>query len=146
VTVETRFPVRYAETDQMGIVHHSVYPIWFECGRTDFIKHFGISYGELEKQGLLLPLIRMNCEFKTPAHYGENIVVKTKLLRGTKVRLILEYEVYAEERNVLCARGTTEHAWTGTDLKPVNIAKYSTHLYEDLKPLYNSAIGDNGRL
>ena len=61
---ETRFPVRYAETDQMGIVHHSVYPVWFECGRTDFIKEYGIAYDELERLGLMLPLVRLLCEYK----------------------------------------------------------------------------------
>lgn len=142
MTVETRFPVRYAETDQMGIVHHSVYPIWFECGRTDFIKFFGISYDELERKGLMLPLIRLSCEYKIPLKYGETVLVKTRLLKATRVRLIIGYEIYSEEQNVQCAIGTTEHAWTGTDLKPVNIAKYNPEIYKKLLPMYNSIIGE----
>ncbi len=140
--VETRFPVRYAETDQMGIVHHSVYPIWFECGRTDFTKYYGIPYYELERLGLMLPLVRLGCEYKTPIRYGENVLLKTRLLEGTKVRLIVGYEVYVEERNALCAKGFTEHAWTGKHLKPVNIAKYKPELYERLLPMYNVATGE----
>lgn len=142
MTVETRFPVRYAETDQMGIVHHSVYPIWFECGRTDFIKFFGISYDELERKGLMLPLIRLSCEYKIPLKYGETVLVKTRLLKATRVRLIIGYEIYSEEQSVQCAIGTTEHAWTGTDLKPVNIAKYNPEIYKKLLPMYNSIIGE----
>jgi acyl-CoA thioester hydrolase len=130
----------------MGIVHHSVYPVWFECGRTDFIRKFGIPYDQLEKYGLMLPLVRLSCEYKAPVHYGETALVKTKLIKATKVRLIIGYEVYAEERNVLCTRGTTEHAWTGTDLRPVNIAKYRPDLYEKLLPMYNISTGDNGEL
>lgn len=142
MTSETRFPVRYAETDQMGIVHHSVYAIWFECGRTEFIKQFGIPYDQLEKNGLMLPLLRLSCEFKIPVHYGETVLVKTRLLKGTKARLIIGYEIYADNNNVVCASGTTEHAWTRTDLKPVNIAKYKPEIYLKLQPMYNSASGD----
>lgn len=140
--IETQFPVRYAETDQMGVVHHSVYPVWFECGRTDFIKYFGISYDELERLGLMLPLARLSCEYKTPIRYGETVLVKTKLLEATKVRLIIGYEVFCKERNILCGKGSTEHAWTGTNLRPVNIAKYKPELYERLIPMYNSITGD----
>ncbi len=140
--IETRFPVRYAETDQMGVVHHSVYPIWFECGRTDFIKHYGIAYDELERLGLMLPLIRLGCEYKAPIRYGENVIVKTRLLEGTKVRLIIGYEVFCEESNALCVKGFTEHAWTGTHLKPVNLAKYKPEIFERLLPMYNDATGE----
>lgn len=146
MVVETRFPVRYAETDQMGIVHHSVYPIWFECGRTDFIKHYGISYDELERLGLMLPLAGLSCKYLVPLKYGETVLVKTFLVKATKVRLILGYKVYAEERNVLCGEGTTEHAWTGSDLRPVNIAKYKPELYKMLLPMYNNVTGESNIL
>jgi acyl-CoA thioester hydrolase len=142
MTIETKIPVRYAETDQMGIVHHSVYPVWFECGRTDLIKHFGISYDELEKRGLMLPLIRLSCEYKTPIHYGETALVKSWLIKATKVRLVVGYEVFAQERNVLCVKGSTEHAWTDVNLKPVNISKYKPELYLKLIPMYNSTTGE----
>ncbi|NLX63586.1 MAG: acyl-CoA thioesterase [Clostridiaceae bacterium] len=139
---ETRFPVRYAETDQMGIVHHSVYPIWFECGRTDFIKNFGISYNELEELGLMLPLVRLTCEYKNPVKYGDSVLVKTRLIKATKVRLVLGYEIYAENKNLFCAKGSTEHAWTAADLKPVNISKYKPEIFKKLLPMYNSVTGE----
>ncbi|NMA67323.1 MAG: acyl-CoA thioesterase [Clostridiaceae bacterium] len=139
---ETSFPVRYAETDQMGIVHHSVYPVWFECGRTEFIKQFGMPYDILEKEGLMLPLISLSCEYKTPIFYGETALIKTKLAKATKVRLELSYEVYSLERNILCTTGNTVHVWTSTDLKPVNIAKYKPEIYERLLPMYNSILGE----
>lgn len=140
--IETRFPVRYAETDQMGIVHHSVYPVYFECGRTEFIKAFGISYDNLERFGVMLPLARLSCEFKAPLHYGETVLVKTSLIKGTKARLIIGYEVYCDERNILCGKGFTEHAITGTDLRPINLAKYKPEIYERLMPMYNGAAGE----
>ncbi|MFR3009310.1 MAG: acyl-CoA thioesterase, partial [Pseudoruminococcus massiliensis] len=60
---ESKIVARYAETDQMGIVHHSVYPIWFEVGRTDFIKLTGMSYTELEESGVMLPLASLECKY-----------------------------------------------------------------------------------
>ncbi|MGI6084133.1 MAG: acyl-CoA thioesterase [Acetivibrionales bacterium] len=140
--VETRFPVRYAETDQMGVVHHSVYPVWFECGRTDYIKHFGISYDQLERFGLMLPLVRVSCEYKNPLKYGDSVLVKTRLIKATRVRLIIGYDIYAENRDLFCGKGITEHAWTGSDLKPVDISKYKPELYKKLLPMYNSVTGE----
>ena len=64
---ETKIITRYSETDQMGIVHHSNYAVWFEAGRTDFFKKVGFSYKEIEGRGILLPLYEMNCKFKSPA-------------------------------------------------------------------------------
>ena len=140
--IETRFPVRYAETDQMGVVHHSVYPIWFECGRTDFIKQYGISYDELEGLGLMLPLSSLSCEYKNPVKYGDLVLVKTRLIKTTRVRLILGYEIYAENKDLLCGLGTTEHAWTGKDLKPVNISKYKPEIFEKLSLLFKNTSGE----
>lgn len=141
----TRFPVRYAETDQMGIVHHSVYPVWFECGRTDYIKSLGLPYHELEKSGVMLPLIRLEAEYIKPVRYGETVVVRTGVSKATKVRLVIFYEVYAEEDPQLRARGITEHVWTSADLKPVNIAKYRPDIYERLKSMFNESTGDMPR-
>ena len=79
MTTETNLIVRYAETDQMGIVHHSNYPIWFEAARTDYIKKIGLPYSKIEERGLLLPLIELNCKYKGAARYEDEVVIKTKL-------------------------------------------------------------------
>ncbi len=142
MAVDTKFPVRYAETDQMGVVHHSVYPVWFECGRTEFIKHYGIPYDELERQGLMLPLIKLSVSYKYPLRYGQTVVVRTSLAQATKIRLLIAYHVYIEGSDRLCALGFTEHAWTDTSLRPVNIAKYKPDIFDILKPMYLEATGD----
>jgi len=141
MATETRFPVRYAETDQMGIVHHSVYPVWFECGRTEHIKSYGLPYDELEKMGVMLPLIRLEVEYKKPVHYGDIVIVRTSIAEATKVRLVIAYEVYVEGDSHLRAKGYTEHAWTSTDLKPVNLSKFRPDIYERLTPMFNEATG-----
>ena len=141
MATESWFPLWYAETDLMGIVHHSVYPVWFECGRTEHIKAFGLPYHELEKAGIMLPLIRMGVEYKKPVHYGDMVVIRTSVSEATRVRLVVSYEVYAEGDPQLCARGFTEHAWTSSDLKPVNLSKYNPDIYERLKPMFCEATG-----
>ena len=77
--VETEMVVRYAETDQMGIAHHSNYPVWFEIGRTDFFKKIGFPYSQIESMGILLPLTDMKCKFTKPAKYEDTIVIKTQI-------------------------------------------------------------------
>lgn len=130
---ETRFTARYAETDQMGIVHHSNYPVWFEAGRTDFLKKAGMANSEIETRGILLPLSHMECTFKNPAKYEDEIVVKTKIRKMTCVRIEFTYEVVNSEDGGLLATGATSHAWTDKHLKPLNIEKKLPELCRMLK-------------
>lgn len=143
--IETRIPVRYAETDQMGVVHHSVYPVWFECGRSDYIKAFGIPYDELERLGLMLPLIRLSLEYRNPIRYGDTVIVKTSLAQSSGVRMTISYRVFVEGCDKLCARGFTEHVWTSSELKPVNLSKFRPDVYSRLIPMFNEATGDRDR-
>lgn len=133
---ESVFPVRYAETDQMGIVHHSVYPVWFECGRTEFIQHFGLSYADCERLGAWLPLLRLTVTYRTPARYGDDVIIRTRLAVATKSRLTFGYTVVSRENGLVCAEGSTEHAWTDPSLKPVNLAKHCPELFARLAPMY----------
>ncbi|NLT15461.1 MAG: acyl-CoA thioesterase [Clostridiales bacterium] len=130
---ETRLTVRYAETDRMGIVHHSNYAVWFEAGRTDFIKQAGISYSELEARGVFLPLYEITARFKSPARYEDEIAVITSLKQLTRVRLLLSYEVVNTTTNTLLATGETLHAFTNTALKPLNVEKALPDVYALLK-------------
>lgn len=127
---ETRFVARYAETDQMGIVHHSNYPIWFEAGRTDFIKQLGMPYSSIEEGGLMLPLIRLECNFRGSAKYEDNIIVRTNIKKITYTRVIFYYEVYKNNEEKPITSGETEHAWTNHQLKPLNLKKHSPYIYE----------------
>lgn len=120
---ETRFIARYAETDQMGIVHHSNYPVWFEAGRTDFFKKVGMPNSKIEVLGILLPLSHMECSFKSPARYEDEIVVKTKIRKMTCARIEFDYQVVCGLDQRLLAVGGTSHAWTDKSLKPLNIEK-----------------------
>lgn len=127
---ETKLTVRYAETDQMGIVHHSSYPIWFEAGRTDFIKKMGLPYSEIEKSGVLLPLIELKCLFKGFAKYEDEITVKTTIKGHTGIKTTFYYEVFKAGCREAITTGETIHAWVNKDFKPVNIKKFKPEINE----------------
>ena len=128
--VDTPLTVRYAETDRMGIVHHSNYPVWFEVGRTEFIKQNGISYSEIENQGILLPLLELKCKFISSSTYEDRIIVRTSIKSYTKTRLTFYYEVFKESnmKNPITT-GETVHVWTNANLKPINLQKHNEYLY-----------------
>jgi len=119
--VETEMIVRYAETDQMGIAHHSNYPVWFELGRTAFFKNIGFPYSRIESNDVLLPLTDMSFKFKKPAKYEDTIVIKTSVFRLTHVRIGFYYEIFNKENGDLLALGETNHGWTDRQLNPVAI-------------------------
>ena len=129
---ETKLTARYSETDQMGIIHHSNYAVWFEAGRTDFLKKAGIPNKEIKEQGVLLPLYEMNCKFKSPARYEDEIIVKTKLEHIGKVRIVFSYQVLNAKDGSVLTTGETKHAWTNKSLKPVNAQLLIPDIYNVL--------------
>ncbi len=126
----TSIIVRYAETDQMGIVHHSNYPVWFEAGRTDFIRKIGMPYSKIEENGALLPLLELRCSFKGFARYEDELIVKTYIKEHTGTRLLFHYEVNKAGVDKVITEGETLHIWTNNHLKPVNIKKYRPKISE----------------
>ena len=125
----SKIVVRYAETDQMGIAHHSNYPVWFEVARTDFIKASGISYSDVEKAGIITPLTGLTVRYKQAAFYEDELSIHIKLTRLTLVRLEFSYEVIRENPRVLIATGTTSHGMVSKDLVPVNVKKEHPKIY-----------------
>ena len=120
--------VRYAETDQMGVVHHSVYPVWFETARTRFSQEMGVPYQEMERMGLMLPVRELSVKYVAPAVYGGCVTVETRAVRLTPSRIVLRYRVLSGEK--LLAEGETLHAWVGRDFRPINLRKAFPSVYE----------------
>lgn len=130
---ETELIARYDETDQMGIIHHSTYPVWFGVARSGFFKQIGMSYSKIEESGVLLPLSDLKCNFKSPVRYDEEIIIKIKPVKFSCVRLTFQYEVFKKNGMILVVTGETSHAWTDKSLKPFNIEKKMPELYTLLK-------------
>jgi acyl-CoA thioester hydrolase len=116
----------------MGIVHHSNYPIWFEAGRTDFIRKMGMPYSVIEAKGILLPLIELRCRFKAAARYEDEITIKTSIKELTLTKITFFYEVFKKGESNVITSGETIHAWTNKELRPVIIKKYSPEIYDIL--------------
>ncbi len=133
--VTTKIMPRYAETDQMGIIHHAVYPIWYELGRTEYFNKVGLRYDEIEKMGIMTPIVEMNCKYKMPAYYNKEVEVRTKLIKLTPVKFILEYDIYDKDNNLINI-GTTTLAWADSKtFKIINIQKQYEELYNKLESL-----------
>jgi acyl-CoA thioester hydrolase len=95
---DTSVRVRYAETDQMGVVYHSNYLVYFEIGRTEAMRRIGISYADLEKRGYVLAVTETGCKHRASARYDDVLTVRTWLREVTKTRLRFEYEVLRDDR------------------------------------------------
>ena len=93
----SQFRVRYSESDQMGVVYHTHYLVWCEIGRTDFIRTFGVSYAELERQGLLLAVTEAQVRYLASARYDDLIVVETRLIRAQSRLLTFGYDIFCAE-------------------------------------------------
>lgn len=93
VTSEVEFRVRYAETDQMKVVHHRNYLVWCELGRTDLIRQLGTSYAEIEKQGILLAVVEATLRYHAPARYDDRIRVRTMLREARSRSVTFEYTI-----------------------------------------------------
>jgi len=115
----TRLRVRYSETDQMGVVYYANFFVWFEIGRTDLCRQHGFAYRDMEEQeGLYIMVAETRCRYKAPAHYDEEILVRTRLRSVRKRVLVFSYEVYREDDNMLLAEGETVHVITDREGHP----------------------------
>ena len=127
--------VRYAETDKMGIVHHSVYPIWYELARTDLSKLAGFPYSKMEEEGLMTPLIELNCKYYSPAYYDDELVVTATVSKLTPARVVFYYEVFRKDQDKPINTGYTVHAIVNKEMKPVNTKKLFPKIYEAMKKM-----------
>ncbi len=119
LTNETKIRVRYAETDTMGILHHAVYPIYFEEGRTELMRNYGTSYDAMEKSGVILPVYNVNVNYSHPAYYDDLLSLKTTMAEIKGVRLRFSYELY-NEKEILLATGEVTLIFTDAkSFKPV---------------------------
>lgn len=107
---ELTFRVRYNEVDRMGYVHHGNYAAYFEMGRTELMRDHGVTYKDLEDEGVLLPLSDFVVQYYVPALYDDLLRMETTLQSFTGVRLVFEYKIYKEE-DTLVAEGRTNLAF-----------------------------------
>jgi acyl-CoA thioester hydrolase len=93
--------VRYAETDQMGVVYHGNYAQYFEMGRVEWLRNTGISYKSMEETGIMLPVVSLTMNYKKPARYDDELTVKTIFKSQTSVKIEFDYEIYNVNNELL---------------------------------------------
>ena len=116
---ETRIRVRYAETDQMGVVYHANHFIWFEVGRVELLRQFGFSYKDMEREdGCFIAVVDARCRYKAPVHYDDEVVVRTYLKHVREKVIRFGYELRSAETGELLAEGETTHIVANKQMKP----------------------------
>ncbi|PYZ95262.1 hypothetical protein CR194_07050 [Salipaludibacillus keqinensis] len=119
----TVVPVRYAETDQMGVVYHANYLVWCEIGRTALIEELGFRYADMEKRGVMSPVTSLQMNYKYPAKYGESVTIHTWIESYNGFRIKYGYEILNSEEKP-CLNGTSEHVLVNAEtFKPIKIKK-----------------------
>ena len=113
--------VRYAETDKMGVVYYAHYLVWFEIGRTEWLRETGWTYRAMEDDGFGLPVIEAHCEYKASARYDDELAIRTSARLVTPIRLAFEYTVVRRGDDATIATGHTVHAAVDRSGRPVRL-------------------------
>ncbi len=120
----TNVKVRYAETDQMGVVHHGNYAEYLEIARIDWLQQLDISYGNMEKEGVMLPVYSMEFRFLKPALFDDLLTIKTRLMELPSVRISFNYEIYNQDKNLITTASTVLVFMDSKTKRPVRCPEY----------------------
>jgi acyl-CoA thioester hydrolase len=104
---ETKIRVRYGETDQMGYVYYGNYAQYLEVGRVEWLRSFGVSYRSMEESGIMLPVTQMKVNYLKPAKYDDQLTIVTKLKKNPLVKIIFDFEIYNEKKELLTTAEVT---------------------------------------
>lgn len=136
--------VRYAETDQMGVVYYANHFVWFEIGRAELLRAAGIPYAELERRGIFTPVVEAYCKYKSPARYDELIEIDTRITMVKGTRIKFEYVIREHETARLIAQGYTVLAFTNGSGRPVAIEHEYPDIYRALSAVCEEGVQGNG--
>lgn len=137
---KTTVEPRYSETDQMGIIYHANYIVWFEIARTKLMDRLSFSYAEVEAKGFLFPVLKMEARYHKPAVYGRPVEVSCAIPKYTGVRICYEYEVRDQETGELLVTGYSESGATDRNLRVTNLAKTYPEFHEAIKQYHLECI------
>ena len=129
---ETRIRVRYAETDQMGVVYHSNYFIWFEVGRVELMRQLGFTYKEMEREdGCYIAVVDARCRYKAPARYDDEVIVRTHLKNVRESLIHFGYEALRASDELLLAEGETTHMVIDSEMTRRSIPEKYITVFRD---------------
>lgn len=131
LTHQTLYRVIYGDTDNMGIAYYANYLRWFEIGRTEMLRAWGLPYREIEAQGLLLPVAEAQCKYAAPAKYDDLLIIETRLDAGYKGGLKIHYRILSQNGETLHATGFTRHAFMNTQGRVIRPPKFILNLIKE---------------
>jgi len=128
-SVETRVRVRYAETDQMGVVYYANYLVWMEVGRVELCRACGFNYRDLEeREGILLAVAEANCRYAAPARYDDEVTIKAWVEEPHSKMMTFRYEMNVGDRRI--ATGFTRHVFLNRELRPARLPQKYLALFQ----------------
>ncbi len=119
--VTTVVRVRYAETDNMGVVYYANYLVWFEVGRAEWLRAQGTTYRDIERGGIVLPVVEARCTYRMPLRYDDEVEIRTSAVLVTPVRVAFHYVVARRADGARAAEGVTVHAATDATGRPTRL-------------------------
>lgn len=123
--------VFYYETDKMGIVHHSNYIRWIEEARLDFLQQVGLDYEDMEKNGIIMPVIEVSCKYIFSLHFNETANIYTRPVFFNGIKAVYRYEIFTEDNEKLAATGESSHCFLDNRKRtPISLKKRYTDFYE----------------
>lgn len=130
---KTHIEVRFPDCDRMGIVHHAVYPIWYEMARMDFFQELGFSFSEMNSIGVNPSMVDLHLQYKKSATYPQSLYIITRMGEYAPKKLEFFYETYDLQSGTPINTARTFHIWTGPDNKSYNIEENLPQIYEKIK-------------
>ena len=120
----------YYETDKMGIIHHSNYIRWFEEARLHYMEEMGWPFKKVETAGIIIPVLSVDCQYKSMVHYDDIVDIYTKITKYSGVKMNIAYRIVDSETGELRCTGGTSHCFLNMDYKPVRMKREYPELYE----------------
>lgn len=140
------FRAGYRDVDSMGIVYYGVYADWFTRGRIELMRSVGVRYADWERQGLFLPVLRLECQYRSSIGLDDPVRLQTELAACSRTRMLFRYRVYRAgeegQPDVLCALGLTDHAYVDERRRPIDLRKRFPHVWESLAPIAGGERGN----
>lgn len=127
--------INYYETDKMQVVHHSNYIRFLEECRMDFFEQIGMDYHAMEEKGVMVPVLSVFCDYRSPARYGDTICIVPKITKFHGVKFEVSYRIYSEDFSVLHNEAVTTHCFVDFDFKPIRLKKEYPDVYERMLSL-----------
>lgn len=122
--------VQYYETDQMGVVHHSNYIRWFEEARVDLMEQMGMGYDEMERVGIMSPVLSVQADYLRMVHFGDTVSIEAFIKEYNGIKMTIAYEIISDKTQMVHSRGLTKHCFINNEGKPLSLKQHCIEFHD----------------